>query len=96
MAEYRLSPAAQTDLDSIFDYTVGQWGLAQAFDYTDLIEATCMELADSPLRAQSCERIRRGYRKRSIGRHAIYFQVTTDGILVMRILHQRMNAAQYL
>jgi plasmid stabilization system protein ParE len=41
MAEYRLSPRAQRDLDGIFDYTVTQWGLPQALRYTDLIEAAC-------------------------------------------------------
>jgi toxin ParE1/3/4 len=41
MAEYRLSLAAQRDLDRIFDDTVIEWGLAQAADYTDLIEQAC-------------------------------------------------------
>jgi len=38
MAEYRLSPRAQRDLDGVFDYTVTHWGLPQAMRYTDLIE----------------------------------------------------------
>ena len=31
MAEYRLSPAAQSDLDEIFDYSAAHWGLVQCF-----------------------------------------------------------------
>jgi len=96
MAEYRLSPAAQRDLDSIFDYTVAQWGLAQAAVYADLIEQTCADLAEAPLRAPACDAIRQGYRRRGVGRHAIYFRVTEIGISVVRILHQRMNAAEQL
>ena len=46
MAEFRLAPRAQRDLDAIFDYTVSQWELAQALLYTDLIEAACAGLAD--------------------------------------------------
>jgi plasmid stabilization system protein ParE len=29
VAEYRLSPAAQSDLQQIFDYTLREWGLEQ-------------------------------------------------------------------
>jgi toxin ParE1/3/4 len=36
MAEYRLSPAAERDLESIWKYTLGEWGLEQADRYTDL------------------------------------------------------------
>ncbi|MFN3818990.1 type II toxin-antitoxin system RelE/ParE family toxin [Blastomonas sp.] len=96
MAEYRLSPAAQRDLDSIFDYTVAEWGLAQATGYTDLIEQACNELAQAPLRAPACDAIREGYRRRSVGRHIVYFRVTKTGISVVRILHQRMNAVDQL
>ncbi len=96
MAEYRLSPAAQRDLDSIFDYTVAQWGVAQAMDYTDLIEQACAALAKAPLRAPACDAIRQSYRRRSIGRHVIYFRETETGISVVRILHQRMNAVDQL
>ena len=96
MAEYRLSPAAQRDLDSIFDYTVAKWGLAQAADYSDLIEQACAALARAPLRAPACDAIRKGYRRRSVGRHVIYFRVTATGISIVRILYQRMNAGNQL
>jgi toxin ParE1/3/4 len=37
MAEYRLSPAAERDLESIWTYTVRQWGVEQADHYTDFL-----------------------------------------------------------
>lgn len=96
MAEYRLSPTAQRDLGSIFDYTVEQWGLPQALRYADLIEAACVKLAEAPLQSQDCAIIRPSYRRRSVGRHAIYFQQTSYGIAIVRILHQRMDASRRL
>ena len=39
MAEYRLSPAAECDLEGIWKYTRGEWGLEQAERYTDLLTA---------------------------------------------------------
>ena len=96
MAEYRLSPRAQRDLDGVFDYTVAQWGLPQALRYTDLIEAACAALAAAPLQAPGCAHIRPGYRRRGVEQHVIYFRPTRYGIAVVRILHHRMDAARHL
>lgn len=96
MAEYRLSPRAQRDLDSIFEYTVALWNLSQAMRYTDLIATACADLAEAPQRAQGCANIRPGYRRRIVEQHVIYFRPTTYGIAVIRILHQRMDALRHL
>ncbi|MES2095762.1 MAG: type II toxin-antitoxin system RelE/ParE family toxin [Pseudomonadota bacterium] len=96
MAEYRLSPRAQRDLDGVFDYTVAHWGLPQALRYIDLIEAACADLAEAPQRTQDCAYIRPGYRRRSVERHVIYFRQTDYGIAVVRILHHRMDAPGHL
>ena len=96
MASFKLAPAAQRDLDDIFDYTIVHWGRDQALNYVDLIEAACGELARAPYRAPACDHVRKGYRRRTIGRHVIYFRVVPEGIAVMRILHQRMQAPSHL
>jgi toxin ParE1/3/4 len=46
MAEYRLSPAAERDLESIWKYTLGEWGLEQADRYTDRLAAAKHEGAE--------------------------------------------------
>lgn len=96
MAEFRLSPAAQADLDAVFEYTVNEWGLPQALRYTDLIDRACSELAEAPQQSQACDSIRPGYRRRSIGRHVVYFSTTDYGIAVIRILHQSMDSGRHL
>lgn len=62
MADVRLSPRAQRDLEDVFDDTVARWGLSQAMRYTDLIEAACAELAEAPLLAPACDHILPGVR----------------------------------
>jgi toxin ParE1/3/4 len=96
MAEYRLSPAAQDDLDGIFDYTVREWGLAQAVNYTRVLEDTCSALAEAPSQGQDCGYIRPGYRRRAAEHHFIYYINTDYGIAVIRILHERMLASLHL
>lgn len=96
MAEYRLSPAAQSDLDDIFDYTVHQWGLGQAVRYMQLIENACAMFAQIPAQAHDCGAIRSGYRRGLVEQHAIYFRVEDYGIAVIRILHQCMDTPRHL
>jgi toxin ParE1/3/4 len=96
MAEYRLTPAAERDLESIWTYTVEQWGIEQANRYTDFLTAAFAELAQSPEAAPACDYIRPGYRRRSVERHMIYFRITSYGIAVIRILHDRMDALRHL
>jgi toxin ParE1/3/4 len=96
MAEFRLSPAAESDLDGIFDYTVHNWGLDQAKRYTDDIRDACQRLADAPHRAQRCDHIRTGYRRRTAGKHIIYFKQTPYGIVIVRILHHKMDTQSRL
>jgi toxin ParE1/3/4 len=60
LAEYRLSPAAERDLESILKYTRREWGLKQAERYTDLLTAAFQVLAESPKSAPACDHIVRG------------------------------------
>lgn len=48
MAEYRLTPAAEGDLEAIWTYTAEKWGVEQANRYLDTITAAFAELARTP------------------------------------------------
>lgn len=96
VAEYRLTPAALRDLETIWTHTRLQWGVVQANRYTDILTTTFSDLAQSPKIAPACDHIRPGYRRRSVERHMIYFRITTYGIAVVRILHDRMEAPRHL
>jgi toxin ParE1/3/4 len=96
MAEYRLSPAAERDLEGIWKYTRAEWGVEQAERYTDLLTAAFLVLAESPKSAPTCDHIREGYRRRSVERHLIYFRITDYGIAIIRVLHGQMDAPRHL
>ncbi|GLK45027.1 MULTISPECIES: type II toxin-antitoxin system RelE/ParE family toxin [Novosphingobium] len=96
MAEFRLSPRAQRDLEAIFDHTAAEWGVPQAVAYVDQIEQACTDLANAPLQSSDCSHIRAGYRRRALGRHVLYFRPTDYGVAVMRILHDRMDAPRHI
>lgn len=48
MAEYRLTPAAERDLEAIWTHTLRQWGAEQANRYTDILTAAFAELVSHP------------------------------------------------
>jgi toxin ParE1/3/4 len=96
VAEYRLAPAAERDLEDIWRYMRREWGLEQADRYLDLLTAAFAGLVESPKSAPACEHIRVGYRRRHVGRHTIYFRITDYGIAIIRILHERADAPRHL
>ena len=96
MAEYRLTPAAERDLETIWTHTCNKWGVEQANRYIDILTAAFAELAQSPKTVPACDHIRPGYRRRSVERHMIYFRITAYGIAVVRILHDRMDTLRHL
>jgi toxin ParE1/3/4 len=96
MTEYRLTPAAQRDLENIWRYTRQQWGAQQADRYAATLVDAFAELALAPKTASSCEHIRTGYRRHSVQRHVIYFRITDFGINIVRLLHDRMDAQRHL
>ncbi|MGN6207281.1 type II toxin-antitoxin system RelE/ParE family toxin [Asticcacaulis sp.] len=96
MAEYRLAPTAERDMEQIWRTTVTAWGIDQADRYTDKLIATFDKLAETPDRAPACDHIRIGYRRRNVERHVIYFRKAANGIDIMRILHDRMDASRHL
>jgi toxin ParE1/3/4 len=96
MAEYRLTPAAEGDLEAIWSYTARQWGLDQANRYIDILTSAFAQLAERPKKAPACDTIRPGYRRCGVERHMIYFRITAYGIAIIRVLHDRMEAQRNL
>lgn len=95
MKALALSPAAEADIDQIWDYTAEIWGADQADAYTDRIRTACVRLASGVLRGRPVD-VRAGYLKQSIGSHVIYFRDKKDRIEVLRILHQKQDVSRNL
>lgn len=94
---YLLSPAAQADLEQIWDYTYGHWDVDQAEHYVRELQRAINRIAANPLIGRACDEIRPGYRKMAAGSHVLFYRVTADEIVdVVRILHQRMDVNRHL
>jgi len=83
-------------METIWLYTLKEWGSEQANRYTDELTEAFDQLTKNPKIATPCDRIRKGYRRSQVGRHAIYFRQTNYGIVVVRVLHDRMLSTLHL
>ena len=96
MTSWRLHPKARTDLNDIWDYSEAEWGTEQAETYTRSIQAAIEVIATDPVRGQKCDDIRSGYWRIRSGSHFIFFRRENATVVVVRILHERMNVSNHL
>ena len=95
MSRYRISVDAQEDMDGILEYTVTAWGWRQSVQYLSKLEDCFDLLANSPSIGRSCDSIRAGLRRFEIGRHVVLYVSDSDGVLVLRVLYQRVMPDNY-
>jgi toxin ParE1/3/4 len=93
---YRLYPKAIEDLESIYLYSMREFGIKRTEDYILAIEASFKNLADDPLISRKCDYVRQDLRAFSIGSHVIFLKTTSYGIAVIRVLHQSMDFIRHL
>lgn len=97
MSQYLLSPAAQADLEQIWDYTRDRWGVDQAEEYLRELQRAIEHAAANPRIGRACDEIRPGYRKLAAGSHTLFYRVTAKAVIdVVRVLHQRMDVDRHL
>jgi toxin ParE1/3/4 len=90
-ARYRLSPAARSDLDEIWDYSAERWGANQANTYIRELAGAIERIASRKRRGRACDDIRAGYFKHACQSHVIFYRMEGEAVVVVRVLHQRMD-----
>ena len=96
MAHYELSELSDRDLGEIYAYTFRQFGEAQADAYFSALEDCLIRLAESPRLGRAIDHIRVGYRRFEHRSHVIFYRETERGVLVVRVLHERMDPDRHL
>jgi toxin ParE1/3/4 len=90
VARFRFSRRAEADLFNIGIYTSRTWGEAQTDRYIRQLENCCQLIADNSALGRPCDEIRPGLRRIEEGKHVLFYREDPGGILISRILHQRM------
>ena len=93
MAKFEYTEIARKELINIIGYTVDTWGQSQALKYVDGLEILAQRLAETPELGKHRAGI---FSKRKIlsfpyEKHILYYAVISNGISIIRILHESMN-----
>ncbi|MBE6192475.1 MAG: type II toxin-antitoxin system RelE/ParE family toxin [Rikenellaceae bacterium] len=93
MAKYHLTNKAVEDLSNIWEYTVDTWSERQADDYYNMLIASFQKITENPqLFGLKYEEIAEGLHGYRANKHIIFYRILADeDILIIRILHQRMD-----
>ncbi len=96
MNRYVFAPAADDDLVEIYLYTFERWNRDQADIYASQIRKTCDGIADGSVRCKQIREFGGRYFKASVGSHFIVCRRDSDLVIIVRILHQRMDLASQI
>ena len=96
MASYQLTEDAEADVDGIYEYSILHFGLQQARDYVNGLHACLGTLADNPRLGRDYSHVKEHTRRFEYQSHSVYYTITSDGILVLRVLGASMDPARHL
>lgn len=98
MAKVLFTNKAVEDLTAIWKYTAINWSRTQADRYYNMLIDACRGImSDRSVASRSYESIAYGLSGLRAGRHIVFYRIQADGdILVIRILHERMDLKKHL
>jgi toxin ParE1/3/4 len=86
---YKLRPAAQQDLESIWLDTARRWSMEQAERYVRQLSADFVALVEFPEMERERVELTPPVRIKHSGSHIIIYQITDDHIDIIRIRYVR-------
>ena len=86
MIRYLLSPAAQQDLEEIWDYNCGRWDTGQAEEYLRELQRAIERVAANPRIGRACDEIRPGYFKLAAGSHTLFYRVIAAEVIADEVI----------
>ena len=96
MLKLSVTPKAESDLTGIWLCTCEEWGVDQADKYLDQLEAGMQQLLNHPSLGTNYTHVLPGYRRLQVEHHAVFYKVIEPEVLVIRVLHEDMDAPQRL
>jgi len=93
---FHIHEKADSDLESIFDYSVEHFGFARAEQYICDIEWAFKALAANPQLGRHFDPDIKRYYQYPVESHCIFYTPTNTGIEVFRILHKSMLPTLHL
>ena len=91
MADYKLSSKAEFDLTVMYEFGISKFGLSQAQKYFLSMHETFEVLSKNNDLGRDASEYIMELKRFTYKSHTIFFQISTEGILIIRVLSQRMD-----
>jgi toxin ParE1/3/4 len=91
-----LTPDATRDVRDITRVSEREWGEDQARTYLQSIHAAFERIGRFPELGKRRDDIYRGLRSMTVGTHMVFYEIHPHHVLVIRVLHQRMDVRSEL
>jgi toxin ParE1/3/4 len=91
MKHFKLSEKAAADIEGILHYTHDRLGAAQADSYYDSLRMCLQMLAENPAIGGLRTAIKPPLRSHHHQKHIVFYDTFADHILVVRVLHERID-----
>ena len=96
MKHLDVGEVAKADLRSIRRYSLRTWGPERTSEYMAALRDTMKGLVRDTVISRERDDLRAGLRMATSGRHCIFFQVGETRVIVVRVLHDRMDYQRHL
>ena len=96
MRHLELTEIALADLKSIRRYSERTWGSDRTAEYMAALRDTMKGLLAGTVVSRNRNDLRPGLQMATSGRHRVFFEVDQSRILVVRVLHDRMDYQGHL
>jgi toxin ParE1/3/4 len=87
------SGPAIRDIDEIYEYTEDNWGFEH---YVFALREQCVSLADETRSGRALKSRKEGYKALTFRSHFIIYTESLDELVIVRVLHRRMNISNHL
>lgn len=96
MRRIEFTEIARADLKSIRRYSSRAWGTDRTSKYLNALRDTVKGLVRGTVVSRSRDDLRPGLQMATSGRHCIFFEADPSRVLVVRVLHDRMDYRRHL
>lgn len=94
MAHYILTPNTRVSMKEIAIYTQNKWGKQQRDKYLKALRDRFEDLASNPEKGKHRTKLHPHLRSYVEGRHVIYYLPNEDYIVIVGVLHERMDPSR--
>ena len=96
MRRLELTEIARADLKSIRRYSTRTWGQDQTSRFMGAIRDTLKDVVRDTVVTRNRDDLGPGLQMATSGRHCIFFEADESRVLVVRVLHDRMDYRRHL